>query len=415
MLCYYFPPLGGGGVQRSVKFAKYLPSVGWSPVVVAVEPNCRNLIEQGHDESLLGELPPEVEVERCRSLEMSYLYCGLTRIGARKALFELERVIPFLHMDYKLGWAPAALRVARRVVTKFSPAVVYTSSPPYSSHLVGLRLKRSLGLPWVADFRDPWTRSVEYRPPSPLHAWLETRLENRVLAEADAIIANTDVNREEIIRAFGVPEHRVTVIPNGYDPGDFNGLKVTPRAAEFVVCCVGKFYELSEPERFFRAFRHFSDDHPEARLLLRGWLSRRVRQAAERVLRDGTWEAGDRIPHDAAVRLMRESSVLLANVPDGASHWVPGKLYEYLAARRPVLFVGPPEGAAASIVRATGAGRVTTHDEAAILAALGDLHRSWSEKGAGWSLDEAAVRRFDRRHQATQLAKILRGVAGVAT
>src|SRR5689334_12410124 len=192
MLCYFFPPLGGGGVQRSAKFAKYLPSFGWRPLVIAAAPNKRNLIEQGRDETLLEELPQTIEVERCRSFELSHLYSGLTKFRARKALFEVERLIPFLHMDYKLGWAPAALRSARRMIARRAPNVVYTSSPPYSSHLVGLRLKRTLGLPWAADFRDPWTRSAEYRPATRLHGWIDARLEGRLLGEADAVIANTD-------------------------------------------------------------------------------------------------------------------------------------------------------------------------------------------------------------------------------
>ena len=409
MLCYYFHPLGGGGVQRSAQFAAYLPPLGWEPVVVAAEPNARNRIEQGMDDTALRKLPADIRVERLASRELAALYTGLTRLRLRKALVELERLVPLLPMDYKIGWYGPALRAGRRLARERSASMIYSSSPPYSAHLAARRLKRELRLPWVADFRDPWTRSVEFRPPTPLHGWLERRLEGSVLEEADAVIANTPVNRQELVHAFGLAPDKVVVIPNGFDPADFEGAQ-PPLPDRFVVSCIGKFYDVAAVDAFFAAFRRFHEAHPDALLRLAGWLPRRVRAAVEREVPPSARELHDRVSHATAIRMMKTSALLVANVPDGADHWVPGKLYEYLAAQRPVLFVGPVDGAAAEVVRQAKAGEVVPLEESAVSHALGAAYDRWTAGLRDWSPDRGVVARYNRCTQTAQLAEVFGGV-----
>ena len=159
MLSYFFPPLAGGGVQRSAKFVKYLPENGWSSVVrYSVQPNLRNKIEQGVDKSLLRDIPKCTKVVRCKSVELSHLYYLLYKLHVRKALFEIERLTPLMHMDYKLGWYPFALNAAKRIIDRSSVKVIYSTSPPLCRPF--FRTATSEGL-WtalrVADFQ----RSVD--------------------------------------------------------------------------------------------------------------------------------------------------------------------------------------------------------------------------------------------------------------
>ena len=352
MIAYFFPPLGGGGVQRSSKFVKYLPHQGWTPVVLTVQPNRRNRIEQGVDRSLLADIPKQIEVITSRSVEFAALYEVACRLRLRKALFELESFVPFLHQDYKIGWYPFALRAARRRLKSSPFDVIYTSSPPHVAHFIGRALSREYGIPWVADFRDLWTQRTTYRPKALFQAKVDRHLEASVLASADAVIANTPTNKHLICRGFDLPAERVHVIPNGYDPEDFEGLDETAAGdRSFVISCIGKFYEMPDVQAFFLAYRRFQGDHPNVHLRFLGPRSRRVRRACERLLRPGSWEATERIEHTEAILLMRRTAVLLANLPSTADdYWVPGKLYEYLAARRPILLIGPLAGDAASIV-----------------------------------------------------------------
>lgn len=412
MLCHFFPPLGGGGVQRSTKFVKYLGANGWRPAVVAARPNARNVIEHGRDESLLSDIPAGTEVVRTASVEFAGLFALLNRLRARRLIVNVERIIPMFPTNYKMGWYPSALRAARSIAASGDVRVIYSSSPPYSAHYVARTLRRELGIPWVADFRDAWTQLATFRAPSAGHARLERRMERGLLRDADIVIANTQRNRQAMIDVFGVPAHKIEVIPNGFDPADFAlPASVPVNPSSFQVTCLGNFYEMPQADRFFRAFRRFSDEHPEASLTFYGWRARGVRRAAEALLRPGTLQHVDRIAHTDALRVMRSSSVLLANVPnEQATHWIPGKIYEYMAAGRPVLFIGPEDGDAAVILREASAGEVVPNDAGLIYEALVRLHGVWCQ--GGWSSNPAATRRFDRRVQTARLAHLFDTLAG---
>jgi glycosyltransferase involved in cell wall biosynthesis len=409
MITYYFPPLGGIGVQRSAKFVKYLPREGWKPVVLTVRPNWRNTLEQGIDHTL-GDIPEQVEVIRARSAEFAGMYALLRRLGLKRTLIALEQSIPFLSHDYKIGWYPFAVRAARRRLRRSPVDVVYTSSTPYLAHFIGKALSREYGIPWVADFRDPWTQRTYYRSAAPFQDSLDRRLEANVMESADAVIANTPINKRAICRDFHVPADRVHVIPNGYDPEDFECPEANgPDDERFVITCIGNFYEMPDPEAFFRAYRRLHQEHPAAYLRFFGSRLRNVRKAA-RILEIGSWEASERITHAEAISAMRGSAVLLANLPRMTdTHWVPGKLYEYLAAGRPILFIGPRMGEAATIVQRAHAGLTAENDEAAILEALRKLYADWNARHPlRPNLD--VVHEYDRRRQTRRLAALFEQV-----
>ncbi len=408
MLCYFFPPLSGGGVQRSAKFAKYLPTFGWEPVIISVKPNSRNTIEQGIDQSLLEDVSPDTEVHRCNPIELSHLYALLHRLRLRKILFEVERLVPFLHMDYKIGWYVAGIQAARRRMPRWKPNILYSSSPPYSSHLMALHLHRKHKCPWVADFRDPWTQIANYEPATMLNAAIDSHLEEAVVRNSTMVIANTAENCQNLVARYNVPKEKIVVIPNGFDPEDFKALDSKVQAKNrFVITCVGKFYDMPDPGVFFRAFRSLSDLHNSAFLRLVGWHSRSVRNAANAILRPGTWESRDRVEHDAAITMMKQSTILLANLPgESATHWIPGKLYEYLASERPIILVGPTDGDAARLIQATRTGIVSGFDYASILSALQTLYEMWLQGFDSWHPDASEVSKYNRRLQARSLAQI---------
>lgn len=410
MLCYYFPPLAGGAVQRSVKFAKYLPRLGWLPTVVTAQPNPRNRIEQGFDDSLLRDVPDQVRVLRCRSVELAYLYAALHRVRLRRLLFEAERLVPMLHLDYKIGWYPGALRLAKRELERSQFGVVYSTSTPYSSHFVARSLRAERKIRWIADFRDPWTLISSYAPPSALHAAFERRLESAILTTADAVIANTETNRERLIEKFSIPGDRIHVIQNGFDPEDFAGPEDRAGAGKFMVTCVGKFHDSQDPGGLFRAVRRLATTRPGVSVRFLGTYSRTVEREARTILGPELWNRSDRVTHPEAIRQMRESSVLLANLPNETSdHWVPGKLYEYLAARRPILLVGTPRGEAAQILRRTGAGVAVPNREERILEALTREYDRWVVGEPAFAPDEREISLFDRERQARKLAGVLAG------
>jgi glycosyltransferase involved in cell wall biosynthesis len=380
-------------------------------VVVAARANARNIIEHGLDETLLREIPESSDVVRSRSYEAAGLYARLHRIGLRKALIELERLVPTLQTNYKIGWYPAGIRAARRLAAAAHPTVVYSSSPPYAGHFVARRLARELHLPWVADFRDAWTQGATYSPPTRLHAWLERRLEEGVLRAADAVIANTPGNRDAILDAFGADPGKVHVLPNGFDPEDFPEVESPSPHDRFVVSCLGNFYQMRDPSRFFRAFRRLVDEAPTVLVRFFGWQARGVCASLESLIPPANRERIERVNHGEAITAMSASAVLLANVPsEEAGHWVPGKLYEYLAARRPVLFIGPANGDAACLLREAGVGTVVPNDEEQVYRVLHELHATWQRGQLRVSPNPEGIGRYSRLRQAERLADILNRV-----
>jgi hypothetical protein len=160
-------------------------------------------------------------------------------------------------------------------------------------------------------------------------------------------------------------------------------------------------------DAFLRAYRRFSDQNRGALLRFVGWRSRSAQRAIHSILREGSWEARDRTQHRDAIRIMQHSSLLLANVTDEkCAHWIPGKLYEYLAAGRPILFVGPKEGNAAEIINRTRTGKAVGFDEDSILRSLEEFYHLWRNGYSGWNPDKESISAFDRKRQAGTLAGI---------
>jgi glycosyltransferase involved in cell wall biosynthesis len=410
MLCYYFPPLSGANVLRNSTFVKYLPDFGWRPLVISVRPNPRNALEQSIDPARMSEIGDRTELRQCGSIEFSSLYHFMHRVRLRRILFELERYTPLMHMDYKIGWYPAALQEARRAITSEPISVIYSTSTPFSSHLVASRLQREFGLPWVADFQDPWTRPCQTSHGTALkwkrpYARLDAKLERMVVTQADAVIANTPLNKRALLQKYGLPEERVHVIQNGFDPAHFHNHGPGRDDSRFVITCAGWFYETADPGFFFRAYRRLTDTYPNTLLRLVGRYSRAVGDAAHKTLRPETWESLPRLEHNKAIAIMQESTVLLANLPEGTDWWIPSKIFEYFAARRPVLLVGPP-GNAADVVRSTRGGIVVGFDEEELFAALQYLHLQWRRGFPDWNPSANEIAKYDRRNLTQQLCAI---------
>lgn len=419
-VAYFFPPMGGAGVQRSLKFARYLPEYGWHPKIITVR--------EGHywmqDPSLAEEIPPSVEVIRTRGLTGHSLLGRLhVRRGEETNLRRSGRMQGHLRAaarwftipDPFVGWVPHATLAARRILAE-SGAVLMTTSSPDSAHLVGLRIPAVMQgrIPWIADFRDPWVQRMSFDPPTNVHMRLQQRLEGRVVRHATRIVATSDGTRADFLQRYpDCNPRRIVVIPNGYDEEDFPPGDVAPDSS-FLLMHVGQL----NPERpvgpLLDCIEAFLEMRPDARDATRLELVgphyiEDEDEVERRSLRPVVRFLGGASHRDAVALLMRARVlVLLEQESDRGGLILPGKIFEYLRARRPILAL-VPRGAAWDLITRLGAGECAAPSDAKAGATkLAAFYDSWR---AGADLSSQVSSRdllaFDRRSLTRRLAELL--------
>lgn len=410
LVSYYYPPLAGPGVFRPLRLSKHLPACGWDVTVLSVDARVRVL----KDPELVREVPDAVRVERTRSLEMRDPLIALSKLGLKRFARGLERWLDL--PDGQRGWVPFAVRRARALLRDVPHDVVLTTSSPYSAHLVGRALKRATKIPWIADFRDEWTTNPYIRFPTRWHRRVHEGLERRVLAEADRVVS---VSGPWTAALRGqAPDENATkflVMPNGYDADHFPAVP-SGRPDRFRVVYTGSFYGPRSPRAFFDGLRLVVGrgrvPANEIEVLLVGHTGEAGSLAAPEGVPVSIVE--QRPYFESLDHLARAAVLLLVIPPEGGAGNHTGKLFQYLAARRPILALAPEPNVAADLVRETRSGVVApTDDPEAIALALELLHSSW--KGGHDRLadqDREAIARYEARAQARDWARLLDDLVG---
>ena len=421
MLAYFFPPMGDGGVFRSLKLARYLPAHDWEPVVVCGRPEDYWV----RDDSLLDQLPADLEVHRVGGLTGQSLLrrlAGLRRrrggapaAGRRSSRgFARLRALGDLLLvpDSYAGWIPAARRAARRRLARGDIDLIYSSGPPDSAHRAALDLARASGLPWVADFRDPWFNLHLKAPPTPLHRWLHRRQEAAVLARVRVVAVTEGWRRRYAERCPRPP----VLIRNGFDPADFADLPApAPPApgAPLVILHAGKLSLTRSARPFLAGLARFLAARPAgARPVAVTFLGPREtdNEAAARELGLGdVVRFEDPVSHAESLARQRAADLLLLVKHDDARYrdLIPGKFYEYAAAGRPVLAVTPPSELE-DLLAAHGLGW-TARPRAANVAGI--LAEAEAALDAGWR-PRPVPDDFTRPVQAARMAALFDELAG---
>jgi glycosyltransferase involved in cell wall biosynthesis len=409
LVTMYFPPAGGGGVQRPLKLATHLPELGIETHVLA--PDDPKWIHR--DEDL--PMPTLAWVHRARFVgprgrrpaEELHGTAGLERYSRRLQLFGRRLLVPDEGVPWNLTAIPAAIRLVRQEGID----VVITTSPPGSVHLVGAAVKRATSARWVADLRDSLVAHPHrdaQRAVVRLKEQGQHGVARLVTSQADAIVTVSDAIADEM-RARN-PRARVVTIANGSDFDDFDGLAYHAGSERFRITHTGSFFGKRDPRPFLTALARV--DGVVARFV--GDFRSADREWSAKIL-----DRMELIPyatHRRALELQRDSEALLLLIPDAGGRGrgvLSGKVFEYLAAQRPILAVVPPDGAAAELLRATGAGVVVAPDDVdgieRELAALRDRWRAGTlepvELGDDWRA------KVSRRARVQELADLLHQVA----
>lgn len=450
LISYPFPPLGAAGVLRPYRFAKYLPTFSWKPVVLTI----KEREDAPKDYTLLSDLPSEVSINRTRTFDPYLLYQvfrdkikklvvvkdsqqvsiseaeDVAYSGRKPVLSPLRKIKRFLLSlitmpDHQVFWFPFAVLKALSLIYAHNNNidVLLTTSPPHSSHLVGLALQKISRIPWIADFRDPWVENFKLR--DGLLTWqkgVEQFLEKLVIDHADMIIANTEKNRKNLIKRYpNFNAKKFITIHNGFDRINVGN---TPSFKKFTITHTGIFYPKLNPYFFFEALNKWLAVNDKTlrssvQVLLVGDDNDSTRAIVKRLSLEEVVTFMDRVPHKEALRIARASDVLLISLGFDQRYagWVPIKLYDYLSCNRPILaFL--PHGEAAQIIRETRTGYViNSEDYAQTVKILNTEYRNKFSAGCRPSLyspDKEKIGRYEARYLTKQIAQVMLEVANGA-
>ena len=427
IISYYWPPTGGSGVQRWVKFAKYLPAEGWQPVIYTPE----NPEQLAVDASLEAEVPAEAEVIRRRIVEPYEMYKKLLRksghskeavevnpVNAQNKSF-LQKVAMWIRGNFFLPdprclWIRPSVKFLKEYLKEHPVDLIVSTGPPQSMHLIGRLLAKETGLPWIADFRDPWTKIFYFKHLQMTRTTVKwhKKMEKKVLDDATVVVAVSPLVQQEFQAMTQTP---VELITNGFDECDFTATKNTEANGgpdrEFVITHTGLFAADGNPTVLWDVLAEkCSKDESFKKLMkirLVGKTDEQILKSIEDAGLSGNLEDMGYQPHAVAVEQQRKASLLILPLRKEPEYKavLPGKLFEYLASWRPVLGIGQTDGAMSMILNNTKTGLVLNWDDKMSIEKYIDI--CWKDHLNGrLSVEDADISQFTRRNLTRRMAQL---------
>lgn len=365
IITYYWPPSGGSGVQRWLKFSKYLPEFGIEPIVLTVDPDFATY--PSIDTTLELEVSDSIRVYRTKAKNPLEVYQKIRRKPAPQSGFAgekksglLDKIFRFIRgnvflPDARIGWNPYAFEKAKQLIKEFNIETVITTSPPHSTQLIGLRLKKEFPLQWIADLRDPWTE-IFYNKELFRTKWAEkqdAKMEKLCLESADQVVVVSDAIKRSFLVKYPTAAEKFHVIPNGYDEKDFFNIDSTEKTDSKIISYVGNLGQQYPVDGFLDAFSKVLKQDPAWKLQFVGNCYSGVHRLLEQKQLSDSVQFIPYVSHAEAIKYMINASVLLLIIPDIENNKgiLTGKLFEYMATGNPILLIGPKDGDATSILK----------------------------------------------------------------
>ncbi|MBR5955458.1 MAG: glycosyltransferase [Bacteroidales bacterium] len=419
IITYYWPPSGGSGVQRWVKFSKYLPSQGWQPVIYTPEnPDMPSI-----DQSLYSDIPGEAEIIKRPITEIYSIYRRISGnkgggevnpINSQKKTLKQKLMLAIrgnlFIPDPRISWLRPSVRFLKKYLREHPVDVIVSTGPPHSMHLIARKVSKATGIPWVADFRDPWTRMFYFKHLA-LSDWARKKhekLEKMVLDDASSVVAVSPLVQEEFKTMTG---NRIELVTNGYDPEDFG--QIVEPDGHFNIVHTGLFASDGNPETLWKVLSdlcredaRFAD---QLRIRLVGKNDTMILDSIHTAgLERNLVDLGYR-DHTVAVREQMGSTMLILPLRKEPEYraTLPGKLFEYLGSQRPVLGIGQTDGAMARILADTGAGETFEWDDEAGIRTY--VLKRWEKFLAGDddSVPDNNIEQYSRKATARKMAALL--------
>ncbi|MEM6346451.1 MAG: glycosyltransferase [Bacteroidota bacterium] len=422
VICYYWPPSGGAGVQRVLKTCKYLRDYGWEPIVYTAKDAAYPILDETLEEDVIeGQVvlrgpiwePYELYKRFTGQSKKGRVYSGFLSEDKKPSLTQRLAVWirgNFFIPDARKYWIKPSIKFIGDWLKDNHVDAVFSTGPPHSVHLIAQGVKRKHKIPWIADFRDPWT-NIDFYDQLMLSKWADRkhhRLEKSVVDECDKLVTVSWTWADEF---SDMGKEDVRLVTNGFDHADFEGISGEPGAA-FSFNHIGYLNTDRNPALLWKAFGELCQEVPglkeDLKLRFIGKTDQVLFQHLEQNGLMDVVERVDYIPHSEVLPTLLKSQVLLLllnNTPN-VMGVIPGKIYEYLAAKRPVLAIGPEEGDSARILTETGAGIVCNFEDfEKMKREIFKLYRAYKKGTLG--VEEADIERFTRKYNAGLIGGIL--------
>ncbi len=430
IIAYYFPPSGGPGGQRVLKHVRYLPEFGYEPIVLTVS----NGQFPARDESLFKEIPEHTKVYRTPIYEPYDFYRLVTgkkagsaidvntikkegeKLGLSERFAEFIRATFFIP-DARMLWQLTARKEILRISRLYKLDAVVSSSPPYTCSLLARYAKRKLGIPWIAEFRDPWTGFISSPKRWFLPRAIDKHLEHSVFKEADAVeYAWKGIMIDAFEKYPELNAKKFHHIPNGFDSNDFPKLEVQ-KNKNFTLTYTGSLYGRRNPASLFASIEMLIKDgklkSDDFTLRFVGRFGAEIEEMFDTASFRDSIERISYLPHSESIKQLLQSDTLLLIVDESkeSKEIVPGKVYEYIGVKKPIIAIAPHESAIADLLEETQSGKTAHQSEINYIAnTFLDLLQNWKSGNNPFQPNEVAIQKYERRESAKKLASLLDSV-----
>ena len=357
-ITYSFPPVGGPGVQRTLKFIKYLDRHGYQSSVLCPDPK---LIRSVKDRSFIREIPPSTKVYKTFVFDLNWIFKILYGFRLIKLVRYIQHTLLF--PDYCVQWLPFAKMKLRRILKRNKPDMVLITSPPHSIQKLAIWLEKRNNIPVVGDFRDPIAFNNNISDLDLFRRAYE--FEKEVLFSLDGIIANTRYNEKKIIQEYVIPENKITHIPNGYDPDDLKPENIDNRiSGKTIVTSIGRFYENYNALPVLKAINKVKYHIHNIVIRFIGYLTKEDLKYIKDNNLDNFIEYLGYCPHDKAIEYGRSSDYMLLILSDPEwVHTTPGKMFEYLMYEKPIIGLVSDGSSVVEVINTTRTGFIINPEE----------------------------------------------------
>ncbi len=422
IITYYWPPSGGAGVQRWLKFSKYLPEFDIEPIILTVDSKYASYPQT--DKSLIKDISPNLTVIKTKSFEplniLSRLlgkknvpYGGFTNVNKKSILQIVLRFIRgnFFIPDARVGWNKYAFKKAKEIILKNKIETVITTSPPHSTQLIGLKLKQKLNIRWIADFRDPWTDIYYYNDLLHLNfvKKRDKKREKKVLETADKVISNCESNKNLLLSKISKQtENKFQIITNGFDKEEF--IFENKKSKDFIITYSGTISENYAPDIFFKVLSHIKTNFKEINFKLRmlGNVAKDIEKLIDKNKLAEIYEPIGYVNHNELIKHLISSTLLFYIFPKTKNDkGIAGKLFEYLAVRKTIIGIAPKDGDSAKIINECKAGRVFERDEEKVLLKyFSELIDLWKINGHLW-IENNEFEKYSRQKLSKKISELI--------